>query len=79
MGNKEKETKKLTTKNINDITNTRNLKVLKLIESAVDGISVDKLSQDTKIDIPELAMILMDLELDGFVRAMPGQVYIRNR
>ncbi|GAB1402336.1 DNA-processing protein DprA [Elusimicrobiota bacterium] len=76
---KKKKQKKLTTKNINDITNTRNLKVLKLIESAVDGISVDKLSQDTKIDIPELAMILMDLELDGFVRAMPGQVYIRNR
>ena len=32
-----------------------------------------------KIDIPELAVILTELELDGFIRAVPGQLYIRNR
>lgn len=76
---RQKKEKKLTTKNINDITNTRNLEVLKLIESAIDGMSVDALSERMKIDIPELAVILTELELDGFIRAVPGQLYIRNR
>ncbi len=75
---RKNKNRKLTSKNINDITNTRNLNVLTIIGQAVEGVSVDKLSAETGIDIPELAMILMNLELDGFVRQMPGQIYIRN-
>jgi len=72
-----KKQKQLTFKNLNDISDSRSTEILKIINEAQNGVSIDKISQITKTEISDLAMTLMNLELKGLVKVMPGQVYIR--
>jgi len=72
-----KKQKQLTFKTLNDITDSQSLAILKIINEAQNGLSIDKISQITKREISDLAMTLMDLELKGLVKVMPGQVYIK--
>ena len=52
------------------------INILKMIQSSANGIALDKISALSKIDISKLSGILVDLEINGFVKTMPGQVYI---
>lgn len=54
------------------------INILKMIQSSTVGMSLDEISLKSKIDISELSTILLELELNGFIKTMPGQVYIRN-
>ncbi|MDD3052915.1 MAG: DNA-processing protein DprA [Endomicrobiaceae bacterium] len=75
---KKKKQKKLKTENMSNIKDKNSINILKMIESSINGISTDELSEYFEIDIPELSTILVELELNGFIKAMPGQIYIRN-
>ena len=79
VSQRNKNKKNLTIKAVNDITNRQDLKVLQIINEAQNGISIDKISLVTKREVTDLAMTLMDFELKGLVKVMPGQVYIRNK
>ncbi len=52
------------------------INILKMIQSATNGMALDKISSLTNIGISELSTILIDLEINGFIKSMPGQVYI---
>ncbi len=54
------------------------INILKMIKSSTNGISADELSGVSKIDIKELFSILMELELNGFIKSGPGQIYMAN-
>lgn len=56
--------------------NKGSIKILKMLESSVTGLTLDELSAKTDINISELSSMLLELELDGLVKEMPGQVYI---
>ena len=47
-----------------------------MIQSATNGIALDKISALSDIGISELSAILIELEIDGFIKSMPGQIYI---
>lgn len=50
------------------------LKIFGIIKDD-SGISIDKLAVESGMDISVLAMILFDLEMDGFVKMIPGKRY----
>ena len=52
------------------------INILKMIQSATNGMALDKISSLANIGISELSTILIDLEINGFIKSMPGQVYI---
>jgi len=76
--NKRKQQKKLKNESMSDIKDKNSINILKMIKSSVNGISADELSETLEINVPELSSILIDLELNGFIKAMPGQIYIIN-
>ena len=51
--------------------------ILKMIQSSITGISLDEISLKTGVNVSEVSTILLELELDGLIKAMPGQIYIR--
>jgi len=53
------------------------INILKMIQLSTNGISLDEISLKTNIVVSELSTILLDLELNGYIKSMPGQVYIR--
>ncbi|MFA7074766.1 MAG: DNA-processing protein DprA [Endomicrobiaceae bacterium] len=76
--NKKKKNKKINIGNISDIKDKNSINVLKMVKSFANGISADELSECLKIDIPELSTVLIELELNGLIKSMPGQIYIIN-
>ncbi len=52
--------------------------ILKMIQSSITGISLDEISLKTGVNVSEVSTILLELELDGLIKAMPGQIYVRN-
>lgn len=52
------------------------INILKMIQSATNGIALDKISTLSDIGISELSAILIELEIAGFIKSMPGQIYI---
>ncbi|MBQ3834304.1 MAG: DNA-processing protein DprA [Elusimicrobia bacterium] len=53
------------------------LAVLKILKTSITGLSLDQISASTGISVSDLSSILLQLELDGFIKEMPGQVYIK--
>lgn len=53
------------------------INILKMIQSSTVGISLDEISLKTNMDISTVSEILLDLELNGLIKSMPGQIYIR--
>ncbi len=53
------------------------LAVLKVLKTSITGMSLDEISAKTGIIISDLSSVLLRLELDGFIKEMPGQTYIR--
>jgi DNA processing protein len=41
-----------------------------------DGLSIDKIAEQTAMSISEVSAILLNLELSGVVRQLPGKVYV---
>ncbi|MGN0578024.1 MAG: hypothetical protein ACI4J4_05350, partial [Ruminiclostridium sp.] len=50
--------------------------VYKAIKESEEPAAFDMILQKTDADITELYEILLDLEIDGFISAMPGNRYI---
>ncbi|MDR3071740.1 MAG: DNA-processing protein DprA [Endomicrobium sp.] len=53
------------------------LAVLNLIESDSAGLPPDLIAQKLNINISKIAQTLLRLEVDGFIKTTPGQVYVR--
>jgi DNA processing protein len=53
--------------------------ILAALEQQPDGVSVDGLSAGLAVLPGELAKHLLDLELRGLIRCLPGKVYIKNQ
>ena len=54
------------------------INILKMIQSSTVGMSLDEISLKTNVNVSEVSAILLDLELNGLIKAMPGQIYIRS-
>jgi DNA processing protein len=54
------------------------LKVLNIIKEYDNGAHIDAIAQRLSLDIPGVSAILLKLELDGFIKTLPGRVYVRN-
>jgi DNA processing protein len=52
------------------------INILKMIQSSANGIPLDEISLKANVAVSELSTILLDLELNGFIKSMPGQVYV---
>ncbi len=55
----------------------KSITVLKILESTITGLSLDEISAKTEIPISDLSSVLLDLELNGLIKEMPGQTYIK--
>jgi len=72
-----KKKKKEIEKNLPLISQS-SINILKMIQSSTVGMSLDEISLKTNVSVSEISTILLDLELNGLIKAMPGQIYIRN-
>lgn len=68
--------KKIVEKELSSLSNS-SINILKMIQSSTVGMSLDEISLKSNIDIAELSTILLELELNGLIKTMPGQIYIR--
>lgn len=71
--------KKKAAKNINSVFkgDKSSINVLKMIQSSINGLSLDEISAKTNIPVSQLSVILLELELSGYIKSVPGQIYIR--
>jgi DNA processing protein len=53
--------------------------VMAVLDNNSDGVSIDSLLSKIKVSIGELSKALINLELKGFLRSLPGKVFIKNR
>ena len=72
-----KKKKQEITKNLPLISQS-SINILKMIQSSATGMSLDEISLKANVNVSEVSTILLDLELNGLIKAMPGQIYIRN-
>ncbi|WP_372521054.1 DNA-processing protein DprA [Candidatus Ruminimicrobiellum ovillum] len=72
-----KKKKKEIVKNLPLISQS-SINILKMIQSSATGMSLDEISLKANVNVSEVSAILLDLELNGLIKAMPGQIYIRN-
>ncbi|GHT59573.1 DNA processing protein DprA [Endomicrobiia bacterium] len=57
--------------------NKLELSVLKLIESDSAGLPPDLIAHKLNINVSDMATTLLNLEINGLIKATPGQIYIR--
>jgi len=50
--------------------------ILELIETELEGISIDELGRRSEVSRGELVSGLLELELKGCVRSLPGKMYV---
>ncbi len=72
----EKKKKKETVKNLPLISQS-SINILKMIQSSVTGMSLDEISLKSNVNVSEVSTILLELELNGLIKTMPGQIYVR--
>ncbi|MDR3113808.1 MAG: DNA-processing protein DprA [Endomicrobium sp.] len=53
--------------------------VFKLVCEYENGTYIDLIAQKLDIDISEAAAILLKLEMDGLIKQLPGQVYVKRQ
>jgi DNA processing protein len=53
--------------------------VLAILSQEPEGMSIDSIGVRTKLAVGELAQCMLDLELKGLVRSLPGRMYIVKR
>ncbi len=73
---KAKNKKKEIEKNLPLISQS-SINILKMIQSSAVGMSLDEISLKANVNVSDVSTILLDLELNGLIKAMPGQIYIR--
>lgn len=61
-----------------ELENTQQ-QILNIIENNFDGIHFDTIVQKTGMSISEISAVIFKLELNGLIKVMPGQMYIRIR
>ena len=54
------------------------INILKMIQSSSTGMSLDEISLISNVSVSEVSEILLELELNGLIKTMPGQIYVRN-
>ncbi|MHB9155315.1 MAG: DNA-processing protein DprA [Endomicrobiales bacterium] len=54
-------------------------KILSLLEEHCEGVTVDQLVGRLRLPLSELSTALLELEMKGLVRALPGKLYVKNR
>lgn len=54
-------------------------RVLELISDSPEGLYADEMAEKLNIEISSIAAIILRLEINGLIRPMPGQLYIRAR
>ncbi|MCL1972352.1 MAG: DNA-processing protein DprA [Endomicrobia bacterium] len=65
-----------------ELSNTMNdeeQSVLDLISKNDEGIHTDEIAQKLNIEISKIAAIILKLELNGLIKSMPGQLYVKVR
>ncbi|MBN1621047.1 MAG: DNA-processing protein DprA [Endomicrobiales bacterium] len=65
-------------KDIN-LLDAKDKKIMNVLDQYLDGITIDYLAKSLDIPLGELAAGLLDLELKGLIRSLPGKVYIKNQ
>ncbi|MBQ3942913.1 MAG: DNA-processing protein DprA [Elusimicrobia bacterium] len=73
---KAKKNKKKKEKDLPLISQS-SINILNLIQSSANGMALDEISLKADVDISEVANVLLELELNGLIKSMPGQMYIR--
>ena len=53
-------------------------RVMDVLDNNVDGVSIDYLLDKVSVSMGELSKALINLELKGFLRTLPGKVFIKN-
>jgi DNA processing protein len=53
--------------------------VLDLIALHDEGIHPDEIAQQMNIEISNIAAIILKLEINGMIKSMPGQLYVKVR
>ncbi len=56
--------------------NEREQSVLNLLANSSDGVSLEKIAELTSLNISEVSVIMLNMELSGLVRQLPGKLYI---
>ncbi|MBO7610927.1 MAG: DNA-processing protein DprA [Elusimicrobia bacterium] len=74
---KAKKKKKEIVKNLPLISQS-SINILKMIQSSATGMSLDEISLKSNVNVSEVSTVLLELELNGLIKAMPGQIYVRN-
>ena len=50
--------------------------VYNIVADSSDGVTMDKIAENTALSVSEVSAILLNMELSGMVRQLPGKVYI---
>ena len=50
--------------------------VLALLAECSDGLTMDKIAEITGLSIAKLSAMLLNMELSGLVRQLPGKIYV---
>ncbi len=56
--------------------NSNEMKVLALLADNSDGLNIDVIAEKAGLSVSELSAILLNMELSGLVRQLPGKVYV---
>ncbi len=73
----KEEAKKSTEKlNLNLKLDIEKTKILDIIKSEPDGVHIDKIQSYTNYDLKKLMNILYFLEVNSYIKSLPGKIYI---
>ena len=50
--------------------------VYNVVADSSDGLTIDKIAEMTSLSVAEVSAILLNMELSGMVRQLPGKVYV---
>ena len=50
--------------------------VYNVVADSSDGLTMDKIAEMTSLSVAEVSAILLNMELSGMVRQLPGKVYV---
>jgi len=52
--------------------------IMEILDTNLDGVSIDYFLENLDIPFGELSAALINLELKGVLRSLPGKMYIKN-
>jgi DNA processing protein len=56
--------------------NSAEMLVLAALTDNSDGLTLDRIAEKTELSVAELSAMLLNMELSGLVRQLPGKVYV---